>query len=122
METEIPDSRVLEQLFAVIESRRGSDPASSYTAKLLAEGRAKIARKTGEEAIEVVVAALTGKRERVSAESADLLYHLLVLWVDAGLKPTDIWSELAKRQGISGLAEKASREKRVGMEGTTDGV
>ena len=106
------DARVLEELFAVIESRRGGDPTASYTARLLAEGRPKIARKTGEEAVEVVVAALADGGERIAAESADLLYHLLVLWADAGLTPADVWEELAKRQGISGLAEKASRGKK----------
>jgi phosphoribosyl-ATP pyrophosphohydrolase len=100
---------VLERLFALIESRRGGDPSQSYTARLFAEGRAKIARKTGEEAIEVVIAALEGGRESVAKESADLLYHLLVLWADAGVAPDDVWRELARREGTSGLAEKAAR-------------
>ena len=103
------DARVLERLFAIIQSRRGDDPAHSYTARLFAEGRAKIARKAGEEAIEVVVSALAGGREHLAAESADLLYHLLVLWADAGITPDDVWRELARREGVSGLVEKASR-------------
>jgi phosphoribosyl-ATP pyrophosphohydrolase len=103
------DSGVLERLFAIIEDRRGADPAQSYTARLLGQGRAKIARKTGEEAIEVIIAALAGEREQLTKESADLLYHLLVLWADAGLAPDDVWRELARREGVSGLAEKASR-------------
>lgn len=105
------DSRVLERLFAVIDERRGGDPDGSYTARLFASGRAKIARKTGEEAVEVVVAALAEGKEKLTAESADLLYHLMVLWADAGLKPNEVWAELARREGISGLAEKASRSK-----------
>lgn len=106
-----PDSAVLESLFKVIESRRGADPATSYTARLLAKGRAKIAKKTGEEAVEVVVAALAEGKDELAAESADLLYHLLVLWASVGIKPRDVWAQLAKREGVSGLAEKAGREK-----------
>lgn len=106
-------AEVLERLFAVIASRRGGDPSASYTARLLSQGRAKIARKLGEEAVEVVVAALD-EPDRVAAESADLLYHLLVLWAEAGLEPADVWAELARRQGISGLAEKAAREHGAG--------
>lgn len=107
--TDALDARVLERLFAVIESRRGDDPQRSYTARLLAAGRPKIARKVGEEAVEVVVAALEGEREPVTKESADLLYHLLVLWAEAGVAPEDVWWELARREGTSGLAEKAAR-------------
>ena len=103
------DGRILEQLFGVIESRRGADAATSYTARLLAKGRAKIAKKTGEEAVEVVVAALAEGRQELAAESADLLYHLLVLWASAGIKPRDVWAQLAKREGVSGLTEKAAR-------------
>jgi phosphoribosyl-ATP pyrophosphohydrolase len=105
----MPETHTLDRLFAMIESRRGGDPGHSYTARLLAEGTPKIARKTGEEAIEVIIAALTGNREQLAAESADLLYHLLVLWADAGIAPDDVWRELARREGVSGLAEKASR-------------
>jgi phosphoribosyl-ATP pyrophosphohydrolase len=103
------DGRILEQLFEVIESRRGADAATSYTARLLSKGRNKIAKKTGEEAVEVVVAALAEGRQELAAESADLIYHLLVLWASAGVKPADIWTELAKREGVSGLVEKAAR-------------
>lgn len=103
------DGRLLEQLFEVIESRRGADAGTSYTARLFAKGRAKIAKKTGEEAVEVVVAALAEGRQELAAESADLLYHLLVLWASAGIKPRDVWAQLAKREGVSGLTEKAAR-------------
>lgn len=104
------DGSVLDELFAVIESRRGGSLDSSYTAKLLAAGAPKIARKVGEEAVEAVVAALR-EPNRLAAESADLLYHLLVLWADAGVKPEQVWAELARRQGTSGLVEKASRRE-----------
>lgn len=103
------DGRLLEHLFGVIESRRGADAGTSYTARLFAKGRAKIAKKTGEEAVEVVVAALAEGRQELAAESADLLYHLLVLWASAGIKPRDVWTQLAKREGVSGLTEKAAR-------------
>jgi phosphoribosyl-ATP pyrophosphohydrolase len=108
MPADAADSRVLERLFAVIESRRGADPHTSYTARLFSKGLARIARKAGEEAIEVVVAALA-HRERLAAESADLLYHLLVLWAAAGLRPADVWEELSRREGTSGIAEKSAR-------------
>jgi phosphoribosyl-ATP pyrophosphohydrolase len=106
------DSGVLERLHAVIESRRGASPSTSYTAKLLARGRGKISKKLGEEAAEVIVAALSEPTERLVEESADLLFHLLVLWAAAGVRPADVWQELAKRQGVSGLVEKAKRQAR----------
>jgi phosphoribosyl-ATP pyrophosphohydrolase len=105
------DPSILERLFSVIESRKGADPASSYTAKLLAEGKPKIAKKLGEEATETVIAATAGTPEEVARESADLLYHLLVLWAATGVKPAEVWTELARREGTSGLAEKAARKK-----------
>ncbi|NKB55499.1 MAG: phosphoribosyl-ATP diphosphatase [Alphaproteobacteria bacterium] len=101
---------VLERLFKVIESRRGADADSSYTARLFDKGTAKIAQKVGEEAVETVIAALGEDRDALAAESADLLYHLLVLWAARGLDPADVWSALAKREGVSGLEEKASRD------------
>jgi phosphoribosyl-ATP pyrophosphohydrolase len=109
----MPDTRfegeVLERLFAVIRSRRGADPTVSYTARLFAKGRPKIAKKFGEEAVEVVIAALVENRQRLAAESADLLYHLLVLWVEAGVDPQEVWAEISRREGVSGLVEKAGR-------------
>ncbi len=108
--TEIPDARVLERLYAVIESRRGADPDTSWTAKLFAKGLPKIAQKTGEEAVETVIAALGGDKAALTAESADLLYHLLVLWAEAGVAPADVWAELARREGTSGIDEKNARE------------
>lgn len=102
-------SHVLDELFTVISARRGADPASSYTAKLFAKGRQKIAQKVGEEAVETALAAVAETPAQVAAESADLLYHLLVLWADCDLAPETVWAELARRQGISGIAEKNSR-------------
>ncbi len=103
------DSAVLERLYRVIESRRGGDPESSYTASLLAKGNEAIARKLGEEAVETVIAAIAGGRERLISESADLIYHLLVNWAEAGVRPQDVWAELARREGISGHEEKRRR-------------
>ena len=102
-------SAVIERLYATIESRRGADPGSSYTARLFAEGRERIAAKVGEEAVETIVAALSEAPGRLAAESADLLYHLLVLWADAGVDPGAVWAELERREGTSGIAEKAGR-------------
>ncbi|OAN66778.1 phosphoribosyl-ATP diphosphatase [Magnetospirillum moscoviense] len=104
------DARILEQLFATIQGRQGADPDSSYTAKLFAKGRKKIAQKVGEEGLETAIAAVSEGPEGICAESADLLYHLLVLWADAGLTPEQVWAELARRQGISGIDEKNSRK------------
>lgn len=101
----------LDHLFAVIAARKGADPKSSYTAKLFARGAPKIAQKLGEEAVETVIAALAEDRAAVTSESADLLYHLLVLWAERGVAPSDVWAELARREGVSGLAEKASRKQ-----------
>jgi len=103
------DGSTLDRLYAVIQSRRGADPATSYTARLLGEGTAGIAQKLGEEAVETVIAALAG--DRLVEESADLLYHLLVLWADRGVVPSAVWQALERRSGTSGLAEKAARGK-----------
>lgn len=105
------DVSVLERLFAVVESRKGKDPQTSYTAALLAAGRGRICDKLTEEAGETAEAARSQTPERVAAESADLLYHLLVLWAEAGVRPEEVWAELARREGISGLAEKAARTR-----------
>ena len=103
------DIEILERLFAVIEQRQGGDAETSYTASLLAKGRAGVAQKLGEEAIETVIAGAAGDRAATVQESADLLYHLLVLWAEAGIAPGDVWAELARREGISGIAEKNGR-------------
>lgn len=99
----------VQKLYDVIESKKGADSASSWTAKLFAKGRKKIAEKVGEEAVEVVIDAVANDRASVVKESADLLYHLNVLWADMGIKPDDVWAELASREGTSGIAEKKAR-------------
>lgn len=105
------DGRTLDRLYAVIASRRGADPAASYTAKLFAEGPAKIAKKLGEEAVETAIEGVRGDGPRLVAESADLLYHLLVLWADRGIAPAEVWRALDGRAGVSGIDEKNSRGK-----------
>ncbi|NIJ19862.1 phosphoribosyl-ATP pyrophosphohydrolase [Sphingomonas naasensis] len=99
----------LDALEAVIRERRTGDPASSYVAKLTAKGRAKIAQKLGEEATETVIAAIQDDRAGIVSEAADLLFHLAVLLADAGLGLDDVRAELARREGVSGIDEKASR-------------
>jgi len=105
------DARVLDHLFQVVTARKGADPSESYTAKLFSRGRGKICQKLGEEATETIVAALAEGPDQVVTESADLLYHLSVLWAEAGVEPDRVWAELARRFGTSGLAEKAARPK-----------
>ncbi|MBX3499633.1 MAG: phosphoribosyl-ATP diphosphatase [Alphaproteobacteria bacterium] len=107
-----PDAHMLDRLYATIESRRGADPSTSYTAKLMARGRDKLAQKLGEEATEAVIEAIKGDAEKLVAESADLLYHLLALWATLGIRPDEVWGELARREGVSGLTEKAKRNAR----------
>jgi phosphoribosyl-ATP pyrophosphohydrolase len=99
----------LGRLWRVIESRRGADPETSYTAKLLARGNAKVAQKLGEEAVEAVIEGVRGDRAALVGESADLLYHLFVLWAATGVTPAEIAAELARREGVSGIAEKKNR-------------
>lgn len=101
---------VIGRLYDVIASRKDGDAAASYTAKLFGKGTGKIAQKLGEEAVETVIAAVAKDRDGTVGESADLLYHLLVLWADAGIRPEDVLAELERREGTSGIAEKASRE------------
>ena len=99
----------LDRLWQVIQSRRGADPQTSYTARLLSRGRAKIAQKLGEEAVEAVIEGVGNNPAALIGESADVLYHLLVLWADAGISPADVAGELARREGISGIYEKRAR-------------
>jgi phosphoribosyl-ATP pyrophosphohydrolase len=102
-------TEALKRLNATIEARKGADPSTSYTAKLLAGGPERAARKFGEEAIETVIAAIQGDRDALAAESADVLYHWLVLLAAAGVSPDAVAAKLAAREGTSGIAEKASR-------------
>lgn len=99
----------LDRLFAAVLARKDADPAQSYTAKLIAAGKLKCAKKVGEEAIETALAAAGQDKKAVANESADLLYHLIVLWAACGVTPDDVYAALAAREGRSGLDEKASR-------------
>jgi phosphoribosyl-ATP pyrophosphohydrolase len=100
---------VLDRLWSVVMSRREADPTISHSARLLSRGPAKVAQKFGEEAVECLIEAVRGDHDAVIAESADVLYHLIVVWVSTGVAPEEVWAELMRREGISGLAEKASR-------------
>ncbi len=101
----------LDRLDATIAARRAVDPATSYVAALFAKGRPKIAQKLGEEAVETVIAAMLGDREALVGEAADLVFHLAVLLAEAGLTTADVLAELDRREGVSGIAEKAARDK-----------
>jgi len=101
----------LEQLESTIAARRGADPSTSYVASLFAKGMPKIAQKLGEEAVETVIAAMAGDPGGVTSEAADLLFHLMVLLAGAGVPLADVLAELDRREGRSGLAEKAARPK-----------
>jgi phosphoribosyl-ATP pyrophosphohydrolase len=108
------EAAILDRLWQVVEERRQSrDTMTSHSARLLARGTAKVAQKLGEEAVECVIEAAIGNRAATVLESADLLYHLMVVWVDAGIQPQEVWAELARRQGISGIAEKAARPRGI---------
>jgi len=102
-------SDVLARLAATIEARKGADPASSYTAKLLAGGAPVAGKKFGEEAVETVIAAVQSDAEAVAAESADMIYHWLVLISAAGVSLDAVAAKLEAREGRSGIEEKASR-------------
>lgn len=106
-----PSATMLSALAAQLESRKNADPGSSYAASLYAKGRHKILQKLGEEAVETVLAGTGDETQPLVYEMADLWFHALVLLADAGLSPDDILAELARRQGVSGLAEKAARNK-----------
>ena len=100
----------LDRLFATIAARKAAgDTGGSYTATLLSGGVVKCAKKFGEEAVEAALAAVSGDKQHLAAESGDVLYHLLVLWAAAGITPDDVYAELKKRESQSGLAEKAAR-------------
>ncbi len=105
------DAEVLQRLAATILARRGADPAGSHTARLLAKGPAKCAQKFGEEAVEAVIEAARGDREALVRESADVLYHLMVMLAARDVRFDEVLAELARREGVSGVAEKASRPR-----------
>lgn len=104
-------SAILDSLYRVIESRKKADPAVSHTARLFARGPAKVAQKFGEESVEAVIEGAHGDKKALVMESADVVYHLLVLWAVRGVKPAEVWKELERREGRSGVTEKAARKR-----------
>ena len=102
-------SDAFTRLDATIASRKGADPASSWTAQLLAKGPEKCAEKFGEEAVEAIIEAVKGDRAKLTAEAADVLYHLLVMLAARDVTLADVLAELERREGVSGIAEKAAR-------------
>jgi phosphoribosyl-ATP pyrophosphohydrolase len=100
---------ILKKLEDTIRERRVGDPALSYVAKLTHAGREKIAQKVGEEATETVIAALSGDPAKLTSEAADLIFHLLILLADGDVTLADVYAELARRDGVSGITEKAAR-------------
>ena len=100
---------IIEELFGVIEQRKGEDPETSYVARTVASGREHVAKKVGEEGVEVALAGALDDRKGIVAESADLLFHLLILWSAAGVAPAEVLDELSKRRGVSGLAREANK-------------
>jgi phosphoribosyl-ATP pyrophosphohydrolase len=100
----------LDRLYAAVLAARNADPASSRTARLLRAGRAKMAKKLAEEAVEVIIDAMHGNRDAVVRESADLLYNLVVLWVSSGVQPKDVWREMDRRERLFGIAEKLHKD------------
>ncbi|MGM0583791.1 MAG: phosphoribosyl-ATP diphosphatase [Pseudomonadota bacterium] len=109
--TDAPDLSVLARLEATVRARRGADPASSHTAALLSRGVEKCAQKFGEEAVEAVIAAAAQDRTELAGEAADVLYHMLVMLAARDVTLSDVMQELARREGTSGLEEKASRPR-----------
>jgi phosphoribosyl-ATP pyrophosphohydrolase len=107
----VPSAAVLDRLWCVVRSRRRADPAVSHSARLLQRGTVKVAQKFGEEAVECLIEAVAGDRDALISESADVLYHLIVLWVSMEVTPEEVWEELKRREGVSGIAEKAARPK-----------
>jgi len=116
-----PESDVLARLAATIEARKSAAPDSSYVAALLAGGEDAILKKIGEEATETVMAAKDGDSVRLTAEVADLWFHCLVLLASRGLGPADVLAELGRREGVSGIAEKRSRDETKGRETGDEG-
>jgi len=111
----LPTGVVLDRLWSVVLDRRTADPAVSHSARLLSRGTAKVAQKFGEEAVECLIEAVARNQPAVITESADVLYHLLVLWVDAGVEPAAVWEELERREGVSGITEKAARTQPLAL-------
>ncbi len=106
------DQHPIDRLYTTIASRKRADPKRSYTAQLLKRGTAQCAKKLGEEGVEAALAAVAGTKKELIDESADVLFHLLVVWAARGIKPKAVYDALAQREGRSGLAEKKARKKR----------
>jgi phosphoribosyl-ATP pyrophosphohydrolase len=104
---------VLDRLYGIVHSRRNANPSLSHSARLMSRGITKVAQKFGEEAVECLIEAVTGNHDALVAESADVLDHLLVLWVASDVRPEEVWEELVRREGVSGITEKASRPNRL---------
>ena len=102
---------IVEELYGVIEKRKGGDPEASYVARTFSRGREHVAKKVGEEGVEVALAGALGDKKGIVSESADLLFHLLILWSDTGVAPAEVFNELSKRRGVSGLARDARKRK-----------
>jgi phosphoribosyl-ATP pyrophosphohydrolase len=100
----------MSRLYEAVLAAKAADPAGSRTGRLLRSGRAKIAKKLAEEAVEVVIDAMHGNRDAIVRESADLLYNLTVLWVSTGVRPDDVWAEMKRRERLFGIAEKLPKE------------
>ncbi len=100
----------VDRLYSAVIAARHADPARSRTARLLRSGRAKMAKKLAEEAVEVVIDAMHGSRDAVVKESADLIYNLVVLWVAAGVQPKEVWKEMERRERLMGIAEKLPKQ------------
>ncbi|MBH9973076.1 MULTISPECIES: phosphoribosyl-ATP diphosphatase [Commensalibacter] len=103
------NGEILDRLYKKIEERKNNDPQKSYSAKLLKKGSHKVAQKFGEEAVECLIECATKNPQNLISESADVLYHLLAMWVITDISPEDVWAELHKREKISGIEEKTSR-------------
>ena len=110
---------ILERLAAVIESRKAGDPGKSYVARMMARGEDALLKKIGEEATEAVMAAKDGDRLRLVGEMADLWFHCLIVLAHYGLGPTDVLMELRRREGISGIDEKAARLRAIDISSAT---
>ena len=100
---------VIDELFAVIEQRKGGDPDTSYVARSLSRGREHVAKKVGEEGVEVALAGALDDKPGIVSESADLLFHLMILWSATGVSPAEVLEELSKRRGVSGFERDAAR-------------
>ena len=109
--TEKVTAEILDRLFAEIAAKATADPKTSYTASLIADAPEKPLRKLSEEVTEAMIEAMRGDKSALARESADILYHLLVVWQAAGLSADEVWQILSERQGVSGLVEKANRSK-----------